>query len=1303
MVLLAAAGAISAIMIVILAGIEAFKIVSLAMLDFAPELAAAASKVPIGPVLKALIILAEMAVAVVLVLAQMVLLAGAGILAALMIPILIGIEAFKYISMKMIEFAPVLGEVAKNVNASLVAKALLVLGMMAVSIAENVVIMLGLTAIGLLALLAPIIVIGMAAFIIISAAMLGAAKKFDEVAAGINGQNVLKALAILAAMSIAIAQAMINIVLLAGLGVLTLLAPLIILGAVAFGLVTVGLMETAKFLDEAKSKINGDNVIKALGVLGLMSIAIAQALISVLMLVALGALLLLWPVVKAGMIHFEWLIELMTEKMPGIVENINKLAAMGLSSSSGPIDTLGAISKVMSTTADLVKPMVLLAILKSLGVDIDGGMTVLVEIVTKMTDKAIDVINAISKVPSSGMETKVKAFADILAAIGNLSNSIASGIKSLDFGWFTSAKDKTKMMGQFNEILKTMMDGLIGIITIVIAGISKISASKETLEGAKTMAEILGAVGKLAEGMKPPPGLFEAAKEAYDSTGFMEKALAGLNNHARVVGEQIGTMITTIAEKLLPAVEKFKGTNPESLKALAVVIESVGKVAEAFKPPPGLMDAIKDMDPISMATAFDGLSKFFETAGPVINSAIAQISKEVPPLINAIAATPMSPAQIDTIKVIGPIIGALAGVIGALIAPAVAFMNAKTSGGFFDNPPSFGEKMTQFTKVLDVMQDSLEKVVGPDGPMKKLIDAIAGMDPAGVEKAGKVGPLIAAIAAVVGAIMPKGDVLKAIEDAAKDEDKFKLIMEGIEKVSGTISTGVGKMLVPVGELIKSISGFTITPEQIKILEVLMPLIQSVVGMTSGIVGSLKDGKVPDDDGIARIKQFFEATAAGMTKMFEVMNAQVGKLIGIVVDLVNTLKKQNIKPSEVKEGADVLKTAFDMIAEMGKVTEGIKAQMGGEPGKPPDPKPWEAALTGLSGLIEGVFGKDGTSGPAANIVKLLSSDSIKKMGENKDGIAALMSAFDFISKLPGTIKALKESSGGEGGQIEPSVISGQVTKISEIFEQSLTKDNIDKISNGMKALAPLGAQKEKISLATEAFKNTGALAVELAQFAKKPEVAGLDSTALLKGVTNVDTALSSIKTKAPSIGTSLAAIKTVSDASGLATFSSTISNVVSNANTIKSSIDSLDTAFKDLADPGKSLASLKTAITGFSGAALTNSFKELQKIASAVKTLDDSLAAIGKIDIKQRIAQVAGGAGLDGGGVYTVKSKDVNINIQLTVTMEAGGVEKVILQNNTSAIKKAINMTADGLGKSGDDAAGNKNDVKNLMNTFGPSY
>jgi len=208
-------------------------------------------------------------------------------------------------------------------------------------------------------------------------------------------------------------------------------------------------------------------------------------------------------------------------------------------------------------------------------------------------------------------------------------------------------------------------------------------------------------------------------------------------------------------------------------------------------------------------------------------------------------------------------------------------------------------------------------------------------------------------------------------------------------------------------------------------------------------------------------------------------------------------------------------------------------------------------------------------------------------------------------------------------------------------------------------------------------------VELAQFAKKPEVAGLDSTALLKGVTNVDTALSSIKTKAPSIGASLAAIKTVSDASGLATFSSTISNVVSNANTIKSSIDSLDTAFKDLADPGKSLASLKTAITGFSGAALTNSFKELQKIATAVQALDDSLANISKIDIKQRIAQVAGGAGLDGGGVYTVKSKDVNINIQLTVTMGVGDVENAIISSTDSKLKKSINFGVDSAGKTAD--------------------
>jgi len=278
-------------------------------------------------------------------------------------------------------------------------------------------------------------------------------------------------------------------------------------------------------------------------------------------------------------------------------------------------------------------------------------------------------------------------------------------------------------------------------------------------------------------------------------------------------------------------------------------------------------------------------------------------------------------------------------------------------------------------------------------------------------------------------------------------------------------------------------------------------------------------------------------------------------------------------------------------------------------------------------------------------------------------------------------------------------------ISSIFQDALTEANIGKIDAGLKQLSTLASQKDKISGATEAFKNVASLAQELAKFSVNEDVKKLDAaaaTTIVDGLTNLGTALDKIKEKAPGIGSALAAIKSVSDASGLQTFTSTIDAVVNNANTIKGSIDKLDKAFQGLADPSASLATLKTSIASFSGAALTNSFKELQNIAKAVQDLDDALANIGKIDIKQRIAKVAGGAGLDGGGVYTVKSKDVNINIELTVTMEAGGIEKVILQNNSSAIKKAFNMTSEGLGKSGDDAQTSKTGISTLMQSFGPS-
>ena len=64
--------------------------------------------------------------------------------------------------------------------------------------------------------------------------------------------------------------------------------------------------------------------------------------------------------------------------------------------------------------------------------------------------------------------------------------------------------------------------------------------------------------------------------------------------------------------------------------------------------------------------------------------------------------------------------------------------------------------------------------------------------------------------------------------------------------------------------------------------------------------------------------------------------------------------------------------------------------------------------------------------------------------------------------------------------------------------------------------------------------------------------------------------------------------------------------------------------------------------------------------------------------------IAGTAGLGSAGIYTVKSKDVVVQITLNVTMDAGGVEKAIISNYSSEIRKVVNFHTDNLGKSAED-------------------
>ena len=469
-------------------------------------------------------------------------------------------------------------------------------------------------------------------------------------------------------------------------------------------------------------------------------------------------------------------------------------------------------------------------------------------------------------------------------------------------------------------------------------------------------------------------------------------------------------------------------------------------------------------------------------------------------------------------------------------------------------------------------------------------------------------------------------------------------------------------------------------------------------MTSKMVeGFLGQEDPPTAESVSAMTLFFSAVGAGMSAMFAVMGGQIDKIMQQLIGLLDTLKKKGIKPEELKAGADGLLSVFGMLGQMTDSMKKVQDMLGPPPKEDEIPKAasWKESLKAMSELVDALFGTDGA---ANKIVDILSTDKIKKLAENKDGIAALMSAFDFIGKLPGTLESLKKVAMKDGA-IDTEAIVKQVKSITTILEGAFPDTEITKLTTAFKNLEPLGKIKDQIKTTGDAFGNVSDVSTKLAQLRDNPNFKGEWNLSNYVGGTNGITGLAAIldgmKDPTGKINAALPTLK-LNDASTFGKFTGDTTLLANQMVTVRTNLGRLDSALTDLTKPGEALGRLKLALEGFTASTLTNTFTELQKIATAVQDLDNAMANIGKIDIKQRIAKIAGGAGLDGGGVYTVKSKDVNINVMLTVTMEAGSLEKVILTNSNSTIKKAFDFTANGLDKSSSDTADATGEIRNLM-------
>lgn len=94
---------------------------------------------------------------------------------------------------------------------------------------------------------------------------------------------------------------------------------------------------------------------------------------------------------------------------------------------------------------------------------------------------------------------------------------------------------------------------------------------------------------------------------------------------------------------------------------------------------------------------------------------------------------------------------------------------------------------------------------------------------------------------------------------------------------------------------------------------------------------------------------------------------------------------------------------------------------------------------------------------------------------------------------------------------------------------------------------------------------------------------------------------------------------------------------------------------------------------------------MSAVSNIVKSANEMNAAladgnINKLDVKAKLQRVANAVGLKN-QKYTIDNKDVQITLNLTVVMEAGEVEKVIVQRKASVIRDRLNHVQGGYDKS----------------------
>ena len=500
---------------------------------------------------------------------------------------------------------------------------------------------------------------------------------------------------------------------------------------------------------------------------------------------------------------------------------------------------------------------------------------------------------------------------------------------------------------------------------------------------------------------------------------------------------------------------------------------------------------------------------------------------------------------------------------------------------------------------------------------------------------------------------------------------------------GAMSLAIGAMTTSIIAIMTALNGVPMNDDlkpKVEMFATLMKGIQAFADTFVNLVGMMQPTFIEFLTG--KTSKFAKKAEAAT----ELINSLIGSrdsgkgIIGIVDCVVNALTQFNFAES-MKDKAQifssVMMTVADVLKAMTPPPEFYSAT-GGFFAKLADPTNNFATLTEnvtkyittMQGSMMKLLKGDNPNVSGGGIIGILEELSTINVDATKaSGVASLMqtltSLIQAITPSDSMSKAFRNlSKTGTDGTFESSL-----TQTSTIDTGAMAT-YYDKIKEVMLAIVP--------TLTSDVMDNMLKKAKDISKDPKQFEALNAIAS-VMKSIVDLAHVAIDLDGKIPKGGIPVG---------GLIELSTNLPVIFDKLIDVMNVVDKKVGIGNDLTKFQSRMNSLATLMKGDGkkGSGVTGALMAVSEMVNQANKLNEALSSdMNKIDINAKLSNVASAVGLQGGGTYTVNpSKQVQVVVNLTVTMNAGDVEKAIISNQKSIIADRLNFATENPSSKGND-------------------